>query len=361
MFKLRSVTGSLVKTVNFRNLISTEPSSLLFTRLVNCKSLNHFSTDSSLSKQPNVSKNKRNKETLFIDSNVQRILQKITGYNEERIFSNKPVSGYKPPKYLFLTDEELEITHKRALEEGKKNLQMPPVMEPWEDKDYILANEPEFSNFDYCNLVITDLSQGFTDRSRLIAVREPNGILRRARWDERYRMNQTYFPVPGRQVTIPKMFEPEHLEPVLNRFDYLFVLDRACIQFEPDDPRYIEIVTKTYDHINANKKFNLLRSTRHFGPMAFHLAFEGKIDALLQDMIKRELLDDAASLIQLYYIINPNEKRKPVDFSAANNIEIIKIYLSTECKERYLVETALRTYQEIMAAREDQPRMSGHG
>ncbi|XP_053212451.1 28S ribosomal protein S22, mitochondrial-like [Panonychus citri] len=325
--------------------------------VVKCSS----SSISSSSNQLIDSNTKRDKETLFMDKNIQTILRKITGYNEDRVFSNKPVSGYKPPKYLFLTDEELEMTRERARKEGGKNLQMPPVMEPWEEKDYILADEPEFKNFDIHNLVITDLSQGFSDRNRLIAVREPNGLLRRARWEERYRVNQIYFPVSGRGVTVPKMFEFENLVPILDRHDYLFVLDRACIQFEPDDPRYIEIICKTYDHIAANDKFDLLRSTRHFGPMAFYLAWEGKIDSLLQDMIKRQMIEDAAHLVNLYYLVNPSEKRQKIDLPSNDHLSTIKNYLKSECKERYKVEACLRVYEEIIAAKEDEPRLSSHG
>lgn len=102
-------------------------------------------------------------------------------------------------------------------------------------------------------------------------------------------------------------------------------MDRACIQFEPDDPRYIEIICKTYDHIAANDKFDLLRSTRHFGPMAFYLAWEGRIDSLLQDMIKRQMIEDAAHLVNLYYLVNPSEKRQKIDLPSTDHLSTIKV------------------------------------
>lgn len=110
---------------------------------------------------------------------------------------------------------------------------------------------------------------------------------------------------------------------VLDRFDYLFVLDRACIQFEPDDPVFLKTVYMTYEHILAHRKFDLLRSTRYFGPMAFYYAFESKIDDLLADMIERKLLADAASLINLYYILN--EKESELDLESDNYLSIIKV------------------------------------
>ena len=46
----------------------------------------------------------------------------------------------------------------------------------------------------------------------MIVVREPNGILRRANWEERYRMNQIHYPIEGKSYEIPKMFQEEHLK-----------------------------------------------------------------------------------------------------------------------------------------------------
>lgn len=87
--------------------------------------------------------------------------------------------------------------------------------------------------------------------------------------------------------------------------DYLFVLERACIQFEPDDPNYIRVTQRTYDVINDNNHFGVLQSTRHFGPMSFYYALAKKIDNLLLDMIQRELISNGAQLVELYYIVNP--------------------------------------------------------
>jgi hypothetical protein len=49
-------------------------------------------------------------------------------------------------------------------------------------------------------------------KERMIVVRELNGVLRKATSDERLRMNETYFPKPGRKIRIPHMFEKEHLQ-----------------------------------------------------------------------------------------------------------------------------------------------------
>ena len=43
-------------------------------------------------------------------------------------------------------------------------------------------------------------------------MREPSGKLRMATHDERDRMLQVYFPVPGRMYNIPEMFQEENVE-----------------------------------------------------------------------------------------------------------------------------------------------------
>jgi hypothetical protein len=46
----------------------------------------------------------------------------------------------------------------------------------------------------------------------MIVVRDPNGVLRKAMREERYRINETYFPQPGRSIRMPHMFEKEYLK-----------------------------------------------------------------------------------------------------------------------------------------------------
>ena len=52
----------------------------------------------------------------------------------------------------------------------------------------------------------------FLLQQRVIVVREPDGTLRKASWEERDRINQIYNPVEGRQLTTPTMFQEEFLE-----------------------------------------------------------------------------------------------------------------------------------------------------
>lgn len=49
-------------------------------------------------------------------------------------------------------------------------------------------------------------------QNRIIVVREPDGTLRKAKWDERNRSNHIYFTRPGHYMRVPKMFQPEFLK-----------------------------------------------------------------------------------------------------------------------------------------------------
>lgn len=90
----------------------------------------------------------------------------------------------------------------------------------------------------------------------------------------------------------------------MDSFNYEFVLNRACIQFEPFEQEFHTITSTVYQHIDEHKRFDVLRSTRHFGPMCFFLAWHKIIDNLVIDMIDRDLLRNGVELICLLYKLN---------------------------------------------------------
>lgn len=260
-------------------------------------------------------------EDHYLNPHVQQILKRITGLDYEKVFH--PIQQpLQPPEYKFVTDKELEKMKASAYHKAMDKLQMPPVMQAREPINEIIAKNPEVQGCETHKIVFTDISDSVNNRDRVIVVREPDGTLRQATWDERTRMNQIYFPVPGRKLIMPKFFERDRVQELLDKNSYLFVLDSTCAQFEPDDPEYITVTHIAYDHINKQKKFDVLRSTRHFGPMAFYLAYSNKIEKLLIDMIERELVDDAVDLIKLMYILHP-EMRSNIDLEQ-NDVDIIK-------------------------------------
>jgi small subunit ribosomal protein S22 len=128
----------------------------------------------------------------------------------------------------------------------------------------------------------------------LVICRDTDGTLRYGNWEERSKVNNAYFPTPERKHKMAKLFSDRNvLQGVLERASpsdntYEFVLDRACLQFEPDDPKYIEVVEHTYSSIDKKQDYDYLSSTRHFGPMVFYLVRTRQMDNLLIHYIKSE-------------------------------------------------------------------------
>jgi len=125
-------------------------------------------------------------------------------------------------------------------------------------------------------------------QERLIAVREPSGTLKTATLSQRHRMTETYCPRPGRELHTPAMFNSDHLESLLDRKEYVFILDRACAQFEPDDSDYIRVTSETYNRIARERHFQYIRGTRHYGALVFYLMFNKEVDAVLLDNIQSD-------------------------------------------------------------------------
>ena len=46
----------------------------------------------------------------------------------------------------------------------------------------------------------------------MVVVREANGTLRKADFQEREKVLEVYYPKPGKSLAIPPMFEPANLE-----------------------------------------------------------------------------------------------------------------------------------------------------
>ena len=67
---------------------------------------------------------------------------------------------------------------------------------------------------DTAKYMCVDSKLGVHDRDRLMVAREPSGTLRHMTEEERERLNQIYFPKPGRRIKPPVLFEIENLEKV---------------------------------------------------------------------------------------------------------------------------------------------------
>lgn len=245
----------------------------------------------------------RDPSAQFMEKQNRELMFSLTAMQIDRVFQIRP-KPYERPTYQFLTVEQLKAKFDGALRTAKRLLLMPPIVPIAHDNIQILSKDPEIQGYSEAKFVFTDTSLNVPDRDRMVLIRHPNGVLETADQLTRRRMCQTYFPFAGRRIAVPRMFCGEHLQRCLDDGKYLFVLDRCVIQFEPYEYDYHRIMCTTYQHINHHSAFDTVRSTRHFGPMAFFLAWHHQIDNLIIDCIRRDLLRNAVDAICLMFNLN---------------------------------------------------------
>ncbi|XP_021570599.1 28S ribosomal protein S22, mitochondrial isoform X2 [Carlito syrichta] len=286
------------------------------------------------------------KKPTFMDEEVQSILTKMTGLNLQKTF--KPaIQDLKPPTYKLMTQAQLEEAMRQAVEAAKVRLKMPPVLEERVPINDVLAEDKILEGTETAKYVFTDISYSIPHRERFIVVREPSGTLRKASWEERDRMIQIYFPKEGRRVLLPVIFKEENLRTMYSQDRHADVLNLCVAQFEPDSTEYIKVHHQTYEDIDKHGKYDLLRSTRHFGGMAWYFINKKKIDGLLIDQIQRDLIEDATSLVQLYHRLHPDgQSAREAKDQAADGVNLIKVFAKTEAQRGAYIELTLQTYQE---------------
>ncbi|XP_018575709.1 28S ribosomal protein S22, mitochondrial [Anoplophora glabripennis] len=290
----------------------------------------------------------KNPAPLFFDRTVQSLLKSLTRIDLAKVFRKRKLGGYKleDPQYKFMTDEELQTSIKDAQERANKMLQIPPAVPKRTTTNRMFSSDPALEGLETCRMVFTDITFGIKNNERVIVVREPDGTLQEADWELRDRMNQLYFPRKGRHITPPRMFEDGYLKKLLDRHEYEFILDRACIQFEPDDPKYQHVVSITYQYINDNNDFDVLRSTRHFGALTFFLVWNKNIDNLLLDLIETLHVEEGHDLTKLYFKVHN------VSLSSSSNLEAIEEYIEKYSNKKPPLQLAVQAYKDLIKQKE---------
>lgn len=233
----------------------------------------------------------------------RQLMHSLTAMQIDRVFRVRP-KPFSRPSYHFLTANEVKLKFEGAIRTARRLLLMPPIIPIEEDNIRVLAKDPEIQGFTPAKYIFIDTSFNLKDRERTVLIRHPNGVLETADQQVRRRMIQTYFPFKGRNLDVPRMFNDEHLQRVLDEGKYEFVLNRCILQFEPYEKDFHRVTSRTYQHVNEKCAFDALRSTRHFGPMAFFLAWHKIIDKLVIDCIRRDYLRNAVEAICLMYNLN---------------------------------------------------------
>lgn len=276
--------------------------------------------------------------TYFNDKKVNYILRKITGDDTKKAIYKHKIEKAVTPKYLVLTDKELQKTMTKAEGIKKRRLQMPPFMKCREDRDKLLEDDPDIASILESKYVFFDITDDNSRYKRYgerpMVIRHRNGKLKMADWHTYDRVSQIYNPFPGREIYMPKMFKEDHLEELLDTYqNYLYILERACVQFEPDSSDFIRVTHRIYEHIAEHGCFDVLRSTRFFGPMAFYFAMINKIEPLMADMIDRNLLSDAVDLINLKKILH---KESEMHTQGREILMIIQDFYNNEANKKHI-------------------------
>lgn len=251
------------------------------------------------------------------------------------------------PVYKFMTDQELKEAVEEAQIKANELLQLPPAIPAQSPMAKIISKDPALQGLETSKMVFIDITFGTKDFNRLIAVRDADGTLKEADSDIHHRVTQIYFPKPGRSIKPPRAFHNEYFESLLNRQEYEFLLDLACLQYEPYDPEYQRIVSITYQHLNDNNGFDKLRSTRHFGSLCFFLIWHKNIDNLLLDLIETSNIDEAHQLLDLY------SKVTNITFEKDGNLKNIEDYIKKMSNKKGVLELALQSYKDISKNREE--------
>jgi len=297
---------------------------------------------------------------MFFDSEIQRLLTKLTGLDDDKVFKLRKL-GKDPerPTYEFMTREELDEARAEIKKKALKKLEMPPVMEERPTTSKVLEKDEMLVGFDTSKYVFTDITFGISERSRLIVVREVDGTLRTSNWDEQDRINQVYFPREGRKHYIPAMFETEQLLDILEPAKYEYVLDRACLQFEPDHPVYIRTCQAVYEHINEHRHFDTLYSTRHYGPMVFNFCWSKQLDEFLAHLIWNDRLDEAVDAIKVYTKIHSDSKLSSIDLESCSSEDLVRNFAKFESLKSGKVNMALERLLE--SKKTTDTILAGHG
>lgn len=155
----------------------------------------------------------RDPAPLFFDKEVQAWLRTLTTVDYKKVLRTRK-DGHQivSPRYKFMTDEQLQQATKAAHKRAEAYLQMPPVVKQRSDDLTLLCEDPGLQDYSTVKFVFTDITYGLKDRERFVVVREHNGTLRHATWQERDRIVPIYFPKPGKELQKPRMFENEYLQ-----------------------------------------------------------------------------------------------------------------------------------------------------
>ena len=102
---------------------------------------------------------------------------------------------------------------------------------------------------------------------------------------------------------------------------------------------YIRTCSTVYEHINEHRHFEMLYSTRHYGPMVFNFCWNKQLDELLAHLIWiwNDILNEAVDSIK----IHPDCKMNSVDLTICSSEELDRNFVKFESLKAGKVNMAL--------------------
>ncbi|XP_028817878.1 small ribosomal subunit protein mS22 [Denticeps clupeoides] len=289
---------------------------------------------------------KKVRNVEFADAEVQDLLTRISGLNLQKVFHPVP-QELTPPNYKLMTDGQLEKAVELAQLQAQKLLQMPPVLPERMPINDILSEDPILEGINSSKYVFTDITLNVPLRERFMVVREQSGQLRKASWEERDRILQIYFPKPGRKVKASPIFEEENLKLLFKEDRHEDILRLCLVQFEPDSALYKKVTELTYEDVDGQGKYNLLRSTRFFGGLCWYFLKKRRVEGLLVDMMQRDLVQDAVHLVCLFHLVHPqSESALQCKHIHARGIQLLQLYARLESQRAGFIDLAFQKYQQ---------------
>jgi len=244
---------------------------------------------------------------IFCEPKVQELLHKMIGFDIMKV-AGPNLKPLRKPEYKLLTDEQLAEEQQGAVQRQRIKLQIPPYMKPRKPPAEALEIDPELAHFDTCKWVFTDVTFGLKDRERVVTVRDIDGSLLMAPWDAKERLSQMYNPREGRHVVVPAMFNEDNLESMIKEKRYRYILDRACAQFEPDDPQFLRTTHRVFNAVDKARDYEMLWSLRHYGSLAFYLVWHDMMENFLAYMWDNKKRPEARDLVELYASVHPSSQ-----------------------------------------------------
>ncbi|CAB4065335.1 MRPS22 [Lepeophtheirus salmonis] len=120
---------------------------------------------------------------------------------------------------------------------------------------------------------------------------------------------------------------------------------KNCEQFEPDHPLYLQTANAVFEHADQHRQYDVLWSTRFYGPLIYTLAMKNSIDNILIHYFIKKDVDSALRVLRVYGEIHDLNSLKELK---NENDELIHKYLDNYSSKKSKVQKSYETMLELL-------------